>query len=144
LRHCRQSPEHEADHGEADEGGGGSSISLEILGEATAPADPGEGALDDPALGQDLEAREGWAFDDFDLPNSRARDGAGHLRASVAAVRIDALDEGEQPTRPAQQIEGAVAVLNVGGMDDDVQKKAERIDEDMALAAFDFLARIKA
>jgi hypothetical protein len=62
----------------------------------------------------------------------------------VAAVRVDALDEGEQPTRPAQQIEGAVAVLNVGGMDDDVQKKAERIDEDMALAAFDFLARIKA
>lgn len=144
MRHCRQSPEHEADHGEADEGGGGSSISLGILGEATAPADPGEGALDDPALGQDLEAREGWAFDDFDLPNSRARDGAGHLRALIAAVRVDALDEGEQPTRPAQEIEGAVAVLNVSRMDDDVQKKAERIDEDMALAAFDLLARIKA
>ena len=53
-------------------------------------------------------------------------------------------NEGEQPTRPAQQIEGTVAVLNVGGMGDDVQKKAERIDEDMALAALDFLARIKA
>jgi hypothetical protein len=29
-------------------------------------------------------------------------------------------------------------------MDDDVQEKAERVDQDMPLAARDFLARIKA
>ena len=37
----------------------------------------------------------------------------------------------------------AVAILNIGGMDDDVQQEAERVDEDMALAARDLLARIK-
>jgi hypothetical protein len=36
----------------------------------------------------------------------------------------------------------SVAVLNVGGMDDDVQQEAERIDKDMTLAPGDLLARI--
>ena len=37
---------------------------------------------------------------------------------------------------------GAVAILHIGGMDDDIQQEAERIDEDMPLAARDLLARI--
>jgi len=37
---------------------------------------------------------------------------------------------------------GPVAVLNVGGLDDDVQQEAERVDQDMALALGDLLARI--
>jgi hypothetical protein len=32
-----------------------------------------------------------------------------------------------------------VAVLNVGGMNDDVQQEAERVDQDMALAPVIFL-----
>lgn len=38
----------------------------------------------------------------------------------------------------------AVAVLNVGGMDDEPDQQAERVDDDMALAAHDLLAGIKA
>ena len=44
--------------------------------------------------------------------------------------------------RAWQHVARAVAILNVGGVDDDAQQKAERVDEDMALAAGDFLARI--
>ena len=36
-----------------------------------------------------------------------------------------------------------VAVLKVGGMDDDVQQKPERIYQDVALAPDDLLARVK-
>jgi len=38
----------------------------------------------------------------------------------------------------------AIAILNIGGMDRYAQQQAERIDEDMALATRDFLARIEA
>ena len=45
---------------------------------------------------------------------------------------------------PIEDQPRAVAILHIGGMDDDVQEKAERVDKDMPLAARDFLARIKA
>ena len=51
-----QATQHDADHGEAEEGGDGSGVTLEVSGQATVAADPGEGALDDPALGQDDES----------------------------------------------------------------------------------------
>src|SRR3546814_21180627 len=42
---------------------------LEVLGEAPASAEPGEGAFDDPSSGQQLEAFDAlWALDDFDGP----------------------------------------------------------------------------
>jgi hypothetical protein len=38
----------------------------------------------------------------------------------------------------------SIAILNIGGMDRYAQQQAERIDEDMALATRDFLARYRA
>ena len=84
------------------------------------------------------------AFDDLDLPAAGLGDGRGHLRSLIAGIGEDALDEGEQAPRRTEQVAGAVAILNVGGMDDDAQQEAERVDEDMALATRDLLARIKA
>ena len=46
-----QATQHDADHGEAEEGSDGSGVALEIAGQAAVAADPGKGALDDPALG---------------------------------------------------------------------------------------------
>ena len=84
------------------------------------------------------------AFDDFQLPGAGLGDDCSHLRPLVAAIGEDALDEGEQTTGSTQQQIRAVAILHVGGMDHDVQEEAERIDEDMPLAARDLLARIEA
>ena len=50
-----QASEHDADHGEPDEGGDGARISLEITRQAAMAANPGQGSFDDPALGQDNE-----------------------------------------------------------------------------------------
>jgi len=46
-----QSAQHDADHREAEEGDDGSVVALEVAGQAAVAADPGKGALDDPAFG---------------------------------------------------------------------------------------------
>ena len=51
---------------------------------------------------------------------------------------------GKQSSRPTQQLEGTVAVLNISRMDDDVQQEAQRVDQDVPLATFDLLARVVA
>jgi len=101
-RVCGEPPEHDADHGEADEGNGGASIALEVFGETTTAADPGESAFHDPAFGQDLKAFcSVGSHHDLQLPSSGARDDESHLLTAIAAVGEDAFDEGKQPARPA-------------------------------------------
>ena len=85
------------------------------------------------------------ALDDLDLPGARLCDGYCRLRSLVAGIGENALDEGEETARTAIEDEWrAVAILHRGRMDDDVQQEAERIDEEVPLAARDLLARIKA
>jgi len=83
------------------------------------------------------------ALDDLQLPCAGAGDDRGHFGPLVAAVGEDTLDEREQTTGSLQQQMRPVAILHVGRMDHDVQQEAERIDEDMPLAARDLLARIE-
>ena len=47
-----------------------------------------------------------------------------------------------QPEHRGEQQDAAVAILDVGGMDDGVQQQTQRVYENVALLAFDFLARI--
>ena len=139
-----QATQHDADHGEAEEGGDGSGVTLEVAGQAAVAADPGKGALDDPALGQDDEAMGIAALDDFQLPGAGLGDDLGHLWPLVAGVGKDPFDKREGSPRRAQQVARAVAVLHVGRVDDDAQQETKRIDQDVTLAPGDFLARIKA
>jgi hypothetical protein len=67
-----------------------------------------------------------------------------HNLVVSSCVGEDAFDEGKTFSHAAQQIARAVAVLNVGGQNAHAEQKAERVNEDMALAARDFLARIEA
>ena len=91
-----KSPEHDADHSEADEGDGGLGVALEVPGEAATTADPRKGALDKPTLWQNLKALSGIvAFHNLKLPCSRTRHDESHFLAAIASVGEDALDEGE-------------------------------------------------
>ncbi len=140
----RQASEHDADHGQPDEGGNGAGVSLEITCQAAIAADPGQGAFDDPALGQDDEFVQFIALDDLEHPTTGAGSRSGGARSLIAGISEDALDEGEEAAGASIENQPhPVAVLNVGGMDDDVQQEPERIDQDMALAPGDLLARIK-
>lgn len=135
--------EHELDAGEADEGDGGAVEVFVILGEPPAAIDPGDGTLDDPASGDDLEALGlGGALDHLDPPRGLGH-GPAQFRAAIGAVGEDRLQKGKQPARAMVQNQTrAVAVLQVGRMDDDGEDQAEGVDEEMALLAFDLLARV--
>ena len=82
------------------------------------------------------------SLDDDDPPGPRGRDRLRHLWPLIAGVGEDRFDEWEAPPRLTQNIARAVAILHAVGMNDDAQQKPERVDEDVAFAAGDFLARI--
>ena len=90
-----QAFEHDADHGEANEGGCGSRVALEVARKTTVVANPCERALDNPSLGQNDEAMRLVAFDDLQLPATGLGDGCGRLGSLIASIGEDAFDEGE-------------------------------------------------
>ena len=61
---------------------------LEVLGEPSMPCKPREGALDDPAFGQDNKPGKVWPFDDF---KAVAEHGLGPMDDAlfVAAIHED-------------------------------------------------------
>src|ERR1700689_3928033 len=99
-----QAAQHDADHGKAEEGGDGSRVTLEVAGQAAVAADPGEGALDDPALGQDDEAMGIAALDDLQSPRTGPGDDLSPPWPLVAGVGEDAFDEREGSPHRAQQV----------------------------------------
>lgn len=108
-------------------------------------ADPGKRTFNNPALGQDDEAMAVAAFDDLQFPGAALGNRSGGLRSLIAGIGEDALNEGEQaPGAPIEHQSRTVAILHVGGMDNDIQEQAERVDKNMPLAARNLLARIEA
>lgn len=140
-----QASEHDSDHSEAYESGDGASVAFEVAGQAAVSTDPGERAFDDPAFGENDEAMQLVALDDLELPGAGLCNGCGCLCALVAGIREDTLDEGEEAAgAPIEDESSAIAILHIGRMHNDAQQEAERVDEDVPLAARDLLARIKA
>ena len=138
-----QSSEHQTDHGEANEGGDGSGVAFEVAGQSAVTTDPCEGSFHDPSFWQNDEAMEIRSFDDIDFPTSRACNDLRHFRSLISGIGENALDKREPAARILQQGERAVAVLDIGGQNAHAEQEAERIDEDMALAARDLLARVE-
>jgi hypothetical protein len=135
--------EHDSDHREADESDDGARVALEVARQAAVVADPCERALDDSAFGQDDELVQVVALDDFDNPPTGAGRGVRDAWSLVAGIGEDALDEGKEAARSLIENQPRpVAILHVRRMNGDVQEQAERIDEDVPLAARDLLARI--
>jgi len=64
--------------------------------------------------------------------------------AGIAAIGIDALDEGKARPGPAEDALGAIAVLHVGGMDFGCQQAAVGVGQDVPLASMDLLAGVVA
>lgn len=84
------------------------------------------------------------ALDDLEHPTTGAGSRSRGTWSLITGIGEDALDKGEEAAGASIENQPRpVAVLNIAGMDDDVQQKAERIDEDVALAPSDLLARVK-
>ena len=75
--------------------------------------------------------------DDLHGPTSGGGDRLGHFRPLVSGVGEDTFDEWKAAARLLQQFVRPVAVLNVSRQDAHAEQKAERVDEDVALAARD-------
>ena len=135
-----------ADGSEFEEGERVSVEVFPVFGQSPAAVEPSDGALDDPAPGHDDEAL-GLIGSPDDLGLELGEDaGQGGLkdRPLVGAVGEQFFEKGKQIEQRCQELEAAVAILNVGGGDDGVQEKALGIDQNVALLALDQLARIEA
>ena len=127
---------------------------LEVLGETAVPIEPCQGPLDDPTARQQLEAFSGiGSLDDLDAPLAKAAQRSLELvpgpSAALQALRINCAAIGEQVSQPREAVDDlgeqqgrAIAVLDVGGVDQGVDQVALGVGQDMALAALDLLARI--
>lgn len=82
------------------------------------------------------------ALDDLEFPGAGRGDNLGNPGPLITGVGEDLLDRREAAAGIAQQAAGAVAILYAGPVDDDVQQQAEGVDDDVPLAARDFLARV--
>ena len=60
----------------------------------------------------------------------------------IAAVGKQLFQERIHPEQGCKKQNAAVAVLDIGGMNDNVQQQAQRIYENMAFLALDLFARI--
>lgn len=68
--------------------------------------------------------------------------GAVKNRSLISRVGKEPGQERMQAEHRGEQHDAAVAVLDVGGMNDGVQQQAQRVYEKVALLALDLLARI--
>ena len=120
-------------------------VALEVAGKTPIAANPGERSLDDPTFGKHEETVQFTALDDRKLPGAGLGDSCGCLWPLVGRVSEDTFDERKEAARASIEDEWCtVAILYSGRMDDNIQEQAERVDQDMPLAARDLLGRIKA
>src|SRR3990172_5900858 len=133
--------EHQVRHGDEDHGLAAFGEGLVVLGQSSVLSQPGEGAFYDPALWQDDKVIERCSLHDFDgaeIPTL----GPMHELPGVAAGGEDH----PQSTKPRAQLLnqqlGPVAILDVGGMHDQCEDQAQRVDDHMTLAPQRFLARV--
>src|SRR5258708_30930326 len=103
--------------GDEEPCGLGGGRSLEVLGEATASATPGEGSFDDPSPRQKLEAFDALrSLDDLDLPRPAVGECVEQLMAAVDPIGKDMAQLGEPISQALQQRYCSMAILNVGRM----------------------------
>lgn len=102
---------------------------------------PSEGAFDDPALGQDLEACIG-ALDNFKaIPKHRFR--PCQAPRLVATINKDFQQVGQDCREPDEQQANPSGIGNVRSMDGNHEQQTQGVDGDMLFAALHFFAIIE-
>jgi hypothetical protein len=82
-------------------------------------------------------------LDDFGFEVGHGfRESLLEFRSLIAGVGEQLLQERIHPEQRREQQDAAVAILDIGGMNDGVEQQARRIYENVALLAFDLFARI--
>ena len=115
-----------------------------ILGKPSTSIEPGDGALDDPTARQHHKSFGLiGTFDDFRFElRQEFRKRFLKFRSLITAVGVQLLQERIHPEQSGKQQDAAITILDIGRVNDGVQQQPQRIYENMALLAFDLLARI--
>ena len=129
--------EHELNEGQIDKGFGGLGQALIVLGEAAIAVGPGDGTLDDPALGQkDKAFLAGFACDDLDVNVKVALDEVDKLTL-IGTVGKELLEArialGECEHEPL----AAFTIGNIGAVDENAQQQSHGINQEVPLASGD-------
>ena len=83
------------------------------------------------------------ALDDFSFEVGQDfRERLLEFRPLITTVGKQLLQEGIHPEQGCKQQDAAVAILNIGGMNNGVEQQPQRVYENMALLALDLLASI--
>ena len=86
-----------------------------------------------------------WPFDDLDVHGGHDRpDRVLKHRPLIASIGVKLYQEREHAEQRRHQHGSAIAVLNVGGVNNGVEHQALGVYQDVPLLAFDFLASIVA
>src|ERR1700730_3463606 len=83
-------------------------------------------------------------FHDLDIPSERDLDPLVEAFLFGAAIGPNQLETGKDPAQRREQVFAAAGVLDVGLTDERMQDQPIRIDQQVALAAFDFFPSIVA
>lgn len=118
---------------------------LIVLAQATVASEPAECAFDHPAAGQNLEALLARrSLYDIQGDIERFAHPIDQTSVLVNAISPDLLQARNSLRQLEQHRLGAVIVLDVSGMNDNIQEIAYRIDDNVSFAAIDPLEGIKA
>ena len=112
-----------------------------VLGQAAVFTQPSESSLDNPSLRQHDEAMQGGTLDNLNEASGPAARPV-NKPARIAAVGQNQLQTSKTRSQSVEHQLPAVSILNVGWMDNQSQNQANGIDDQVTLAAKDFLARV--
>lgn len=104
---------------------------------------PCKDAFDEPAARQNMKALGGiGALDDLDAPIAHAGQRVAQFPIGISSIGKDMTQPWEAAADRRQHVDGAVTILDIGGMDEDEDQKAASVGDDMALASLHLLAGI--
>jgi hypothetical protein len=140
-----QAAHHEMDHRHLDHSFTSFRQEFVIFAQAPVAIEPAKRALHDPALGDDDEPFEAVAaFGDLQADRSLRPQGPNPVpqRSGIGAIGPDVPEPPIPVAENVEELFRPVAILDAGSRHHHRQDQPERIDEDMALAAFDLFAGI--
>src|ERR1700704_1172900 len=126
-------------------GNGAGDCRFEILCQAATAPEPRKSTFDDPSAGQNFEALRGvGTFDDFYRPFADALQRLAQFISGIATIGKDMAQPGIARADRSKDARGAIAILNAGFVHDEPDQIALGVGDDVALAALDLLACVKA
>ena len=132
---------HHIDHGNTNHRLTALNQSLIVFGKSSVLPKPGKRSFNNPSLGENNKLVRIRSFDDFDnpaVPDHRPL----HKLPRITAIGPDHFKAPPSRTQLLDQQLAAITVLDVGRVNDQREDQAERVNDDMTLAALGFLARI--